>query len=237
MLEMQNVSVVLDGEKGKVQVLKDISLTLERKKIYAVKGPNGGGKSSIAKAIMGIYQPTDGKIFLDGTDITNMDIFERARLGIGYSFQEPPRFKGVKVRELIALAAGVDDDSKIDMINLLYDVGLCAPYYINRENTSFSGGELKRIEIACTLARNLKVAIFDEPDSGIDLWCLQKIKESFEKVHKFQDTSIVVISHNQQIVKMADHVLLVANGKYRQDKQVKEKKEYHIWGVGTPNLR
>ncbi|MDR1701932.1 MAG: ATP-binding cassette domain-containing protein [Sporomusaceae bacterium] len=237
MLEMQNVSVELDGEKGKVQVLKDISLTLEKKKIYAIKGPNGGGKSSIAKAIMGIYQPTGGKIFLDGIDITNMSITERARLGIGYSFQEPPRFKGIKVRELIRLAAGVDDDRKVDMVDLLYDVGLCSPYYINRENMSFSGGELKRIELACTLARNLKVAIFDEPDSGIDLWCLQKIQESLKKVHKTRDTTIVIISHNQHVMKMADHVLLVANGKHRQDKEVKHKKEYHIWGVTTPNLK
>jgi len=179
MLQLINVSVTLEGDRGKVQVLKEISLTLENKKIYVITGPNGGGKSSIAKAIMGIYQPTAGQIILDGVDITHMEIHERARLGIGYAFQQPPSFKGIKVRDLLSWAAGTDNP--IDLCDLLYDVGLCAQDYLDREiNTSFSGGELKRIEIASILARNLKVAIFDEPEAGIDLWSFQKLTETIE---------------------------------------------------------
>jgi len=212
MLELINVSVTLEGDKGKVQVLKEISLTLENKKIYVITGPNGGGKSSIAKAIMGIYQPAVGQILLDGVDITHMEIHERARLGIGYAFQQPPRFKGIKVRDLLSWAAGTDNP--IDLCDLLYDVGLCAQDYLDREiNTSFSGGELKRIEIASILARNLKVAIFDEPEAGIDLWSFQKLTETIENLNEKYDTTIVLISHQERILQLADQVILVANGR------------------------
>ncbi|HWQ88337.1 MAG TPA: ATP-binding cassette domain-containing protein [Desulfitobacteriaceae bacterium] len=212
MLELKNVSVTLEGDKGKVQVLKEISLTLENKKIYVITGPNGGGKSSIAKAIMGIYQPTAGQILLDGADITHMEIHERARLGIGYAFQQPPRFKGIKVRDLLSWAAG--SDNPIDLCDLLYDVGLCAQDYLDREiNTSFSGGELKRIEIASILARNLKVAIFDEPEAGIDLWSFQKLTETIENLNEKYDTTIVLISHQERILQLADQVILVADGR------------------------
>jgi Fe-S cluster assembly ATP-binding protein len=212
MLELINVSVTLEGDKGKVQVLKEISLTLEKKKIYVITGPNGGGKSSLAKAIMGIYQPTAGQILLDGADITHMEIHERARLGIGYAFQQPPRFKGIKVRDLLSWAAGTDNP--IDLCDLLYDVGLCAQDYLDREiNTSFSGGELKRIEIASILARNLKVAIFDEPEAGIDLWSFQKLTETIENLNEKYDTTIVLISHQERILQLADQVILVADGR------------------------
>ena len=212
MLELINVSVTLEGDRGKVQVLKEISLTLENKKIYVITGPNGGGKSSIAKAIMGIYQPAVGQILLDGVDITHMEIHERARLGIGYAFQQPPRFKGIKVRDLLSWAAGTDNP--IDLCDLLYDVGLCAQDYLDREiNTSFSGGELKRIEIASILARNLKVAIFDEPEAGIDLWSFQKLTETIENLNEKYDTTIVLISHQERILQLADQVILVANGR------------------------
>ena len=172
MLKLLGVGISADSEHGRVDILRDIDLTLEEKKIYVMTGPNGGGKSSIAKAILGIYQATSGIIELDGTDITGLSITERAKLGIGYAFQSPARFKGLKVGEFLKLAAG--PGSKVDHCSLLYDVGLCAQDYVNREiNASFSGGELKRIEIASILARQLKVALFDEPEAGIDLWSFQ----------------------------------------------------------------
>lgn len=215
MLELINVSITLDGDDGQVQVLKDVSLTLEKKKIYVMTGPNGGGKSSIAKAIMGIYQPTEGQILLDGMDITAKQITERARLGIGYAFQQPPRFKGMTVRDMLKLASGSDD--QLILCDFLYDVGLCSNDYMDREiNASFSGGELKRVEIASILARKLKVAVFDEPEAGIDLWSFQKLTETFESLNQKYDTTIVIISHQERILKLADEVILVADGRIKE---------------------
>jgi Fe-S cluster assembly ATP-binding protein len=212
MLKLENVSLALEEEHRKVDVLKEISLSLDKKKIYVMTGPNGGGKSSIAKAIMGIYAPTSGKIFLDSQDITNKTITERARLGIGYAFQQPARFKGMKVRDMLTLASGTN--LKADLCDLLFDVGLCAQDYLDREiNASFSGGELKRLEIASILARNLKVALFDEPEAGIDLWSFQRLTETFENLNEKYDTTIVIISHQERILNLADQVILVAEGK------------------------
>ncbi len=209
MLRMINVGVAFEGDSGNKEVLKDINLTLENNKIYVMTGPNGGGKSSIAKAIMGIY-PTSGRIMLDDTDISEMGITERARQGIGYAFQMPARFKGLKVRDLLRLASGGE---KIDECQLLYDVGLCAQDYLNREiNATFSGGELKRIEIASILARRLKVALFDEPEAGIDLWSFQRLTETFEALHRKYDTTIVIISHQERILRLADEVILISDG-------------------------
>ncbi|AHM56074.1 ABC-type transport system involved in Fe-S cluster assembly, ATPase component [Peptoclostridium acidaminophilum DSM 3953] len=211
MLELINVSVTLDGNDGKVEVLKDISLSLEDKKIYVMTGPNGGGKTSLAKAIMGIYQASAGKILLDGMDITHMGIDERARLGIGYAFQQPPRFKGLTVRDMLRLAAG--PGNPINECELLYDVGLCAQDYLDREmNASLSGGEIKRIEIASILARRLKFVVFDEPEAGIDLWSFQRLTETFEKLHDKYDTTIVIISHQERILRLASQVIMVENG-------------------------
>lgn len=210
MLELINVGLTLEGDNGKVEILKEISLSLEKKKIYVMTGPNGGGKSSIAKVIMGIYPPTAGKILMDSVDITQKSITERANLGIGYAFQQPPRFKGMKVRDLLKLAAG---DNEVSLCELLFDVGLCAQDYLDREiNASFSGGELKRLEIASILARKLKVALFDEPEAGIDLWSFQKLTETFESLNEKYDTTIVIISHQERILKLAHQVILVANG-------------------------
>jgi len=212
MLELINVGLTLEGDNGEVEVLKEISLTLEPKKIYVMTGPNGGGKSSIAKVIMGIYPPTAGKILLDSEDITQKSITERARMGIGYAFQQPPRFKGMKVRDMLKLAAGADNE--VSPCDLLFDVGLCAQDYLDREiNASFSGGELKRLEIASVLARKLKVTLFDEPEAGIDLWSFQKLTETFESLNEKYDTTIVIISHQERILRLADQVILVANGK------------------------
>jgi len=213
MLEMINVSVTLDGENGPVEVLKDINLKLEPKKIYVMTGPNGGGKSSIAKAIMGIFPASAGQVRLDGQDITALGITERARLGISYAFQRPPVFKGMTVRELLTYAAA-GPVSQAEMCDLLFDVGLCAQDYLDREiNASFSGGELKRIEIASLLARDLKVALFDEPEAGIDLWSFRRLTETFENMNRKYDTTIVIISHQERILQLADQVILVADGR------------------------
>jgi Fe-S cluster assembly ATP-binding protein len=212
MLELQNVGLALDGENGKVQILEDINLTFEEKKIYVVTGPNGGGKSSIAKTIMGIYPATQGRVLLNGQDISALGITERARLGIGYAFQQPPRFKGMRVKDMLELASG--SRKKMDHCDLLYDVGLCSKDYLEREiNASFSGGELKRIEIASILARDLQIAVFDEPEAGIDLWSFQKLTETFENLNQTYNTTIVIISHQERILRLADQVVVVAEGR------------------------
>ena len=212
MLELRNVSVSAGGDnEGEVEIIYNVSLTLEDKKIYVVTGPNGGGKTSLAKAIMGIYPVRCGSILLDGVDITGKSITERANLGIGYAFQSPTRFKGLRVRDFLAIAAR--DKNEKTLYSLLVDVGLCAQDYIDRElNASFSGGELKRVEIASILARELRVALFDEPEAGIDLWSFQKLTETFRKLNETQNTTIVIISHQERILKLADEVILIADG-------------------------
>lgn len=221
MLEMRNVSLDIKGEK-EIDILKDINLTLQDKRLYAVTGPNGGGKSSLAKVIMGIYKPVSGMILLDGRDITGMGITERANLGIGYAFQNPPRLKGIKVGELLELAAAANP-VKVNACDLLYNVGLCAQDYLNREvDASLSGGEMKRIEIATVLARNLKLAVFDEPEAGIDLWSFQKLAETFRRVHMKYDTTIVIITHQERILELADEIILLVNGRV-QEKAEKDK--------------
>lgn len=214
MLELVDIGLTLkdnEGDGREVQVLKDINLSLEKKKIYVMTGPNGSGKSSIAKVIMGIYEPTNGKILMDDVDITEKSITDKAKAGIGYAFQQPPRFKGMKVREMLNLAIG--EDSNFKPCDLLFDVGLCAQDYLDREiNASFSGGELKRLEIASVLARNLKVALFDEPEAGIDLWSFQKLTETFENLNAKYDTTIIIISHQERILNLADQVILVEGG-------------------------
>jgi Fe-S cluster assembly ATP-binding protein len=211
MLKMTGVGVTVEDSGTAVPILRDINLTLENKKIYVMTGPNGGGKSSLAKTIMGIYQTSAGTITLDGQDITALSITERARLGIGYAFQSPPRFKGIKVRELLKLSAGAGN--KADYAGLLYDVGLCAQDYLDREiNATFSGGELKRIEIASILARQLKVALFDEPEAGIDLWSFQRLTETFRTLNEKTDATIIIISHQERILRLADEVILVSGG-------------------------
>ncbi|MDY0234790.1 MAG: ATP-binding cassette domain-containing protein [Gudongella sp.] len=211
MLELIDLNLNLEGDNGKVSVLNNINLSLEKKKIYVMTGPNGGGKSSIAKVIMGIYPLTSGKILMDGIDITEKTITERARLGIGYAMQQPARFKGMKVRDMLTLAAG--DNTESSLCDLLFDVGLCAQDYLDREiNASFSGGELKRLEIASVLARKLKLVLFDEPEAGIDLWSFKKLTETFEDLNIKYDTTIVIISHQERILKLADQVIMVENG-------------------------
>ncbi|MDD4495793.1 MAG: ATP-binding cassette domain-containing protein [Eubacteriales bacterium] len=214
MLKLIDVEVTLGDEKGKKKVLDNVNLSLDKNKIYVMTGPNGGGKSSIAKAIMGIYKLANGRIMLDDVDITKRGITERAKLGIGYAFQTPARFKGLKVKDMLKIASG-NECTKDCM--MLYDVGLCAQDYLEREiDATFSGGELKRIEIASILARQPKVAIFDEPEAGIDLWSFQRLTETFSKLHNKSDTTIIIISHQERILRLADEVILVADGKIKE---------------------
>ena len=198
MLELKNVCWSVEDELGRNDIINDISLTLDENKLYVVTGPNGGGKSTLAKLIMGILEPTSGQILFNGIDITHMSISERANLQIGYAFQTPPVFKGITVHELLKIAARKDN---INAMQLLYDVGLCAGEYINREmDSGLSGGELKRIEIASILARELKLALFDEPEAGIDLWSFQRLAETFGKMHSNSDMTLLIISHQERIM-------------------------------------
>lgn len=213
MLELQNISFQVEGENSQKEILRDINLKIENNQFVAITGPNGGGKSTLARLIAGIEKPTSGKILLDGVDITEKSITDRARLGISYAFQQPVRFKGVTVLDLIRLAAGSEISTE-GACTYLSEVGLCARDYINREvNASLSGGELKRIEIATVLARKTKLSVFDEPEAGIDLWSFNNLIQVFEKMHgQITDSSILIISHQERILKIADRILVIADG-------------------------
>ena len=193
--------------------LEEVNLTIDDHKFVVITGPNGGGKSTLAKLIAGIEKPTAGRICFQGTDITDMGITERANLGISFAFQQPVRFKGIQVLDLIRLAAK-RSLSAADACQYLSEVGLCAKDYINREvNASLSGGELKRIEIATVLARNTKMSVFDEPEAGIDLWSFQNLIQVFERMRKSTDGSILIISHQERILNIADEVVVIADGR------------------------
>ena len=211
MLELRNVcnSVDVDGEKK--EILKNVSLTIDDH-FVAITGPNGGGKSTLAKMIAGIIQPTSGQILLDGEDITELNITERAKKGISFAFQQPVHFKGLTVKDLISIAAG-KTMSVNDTCSILSEVGLCARDYIDREiNSSLSGGELKRIEIAMILARGTKLSIFDEPEAGIDLWSFNSLIKVFEKMRDEIHGTILIISHQEKILNIADKIVVIANG-------------------------
>ncbi len=213
MLELKHISFdVEDDGKGK-EIIRDISLTIPDGKLVVITGPNGGGKSTLARLIMGIEQPTSGTILLNGEDITRRSITDRARLGIGFAFQQPVRFKGLQVLDLIRLAAG-KPLSAGDACEYLSAVGLCARDYINREvNASLSGGELKRIEIATVLARGAKLSVFDEPEAGIDLWSFQNLIEVFRGMRaNIADSSILIISHQERILNIADEIIVLRDG-------------------------
>ena len=214
MLELINVSFKVSGEDGEKEILKNINLKIDDK-FVAITGPNGGGKSTLAKVIAGIYPVTEGKILFDGVDITNMSITDRAKLGISFAFQQPVRFKGLTVRDLITLAAG-KEISVSDACTYLSEVGLCARDYIDREiNASLSGGELKRIEIAMIMARGTKLSVFDEPEAGIDLWSFNNLIRVFQKMHEQTKGSIMIISHQEKILDIADRIVVVANGQIK----------------------
>ena len=215
MLELKNISFTAENEDGSAkEILKNVNLQIDER-FVAITGPNGGGKSTLAKIIAGIYKPTAGKIYLDGEDITDLSITERAQKGISFAFQQPVRFKGITVRDLITLAAG-KEISISEACAYLSEVGLCARDYINRElNSSLSGGEVKRIEIATVLARGTKVSVFDEPEAGIDLWSFSNLIQVFEKMHETINGTILIISHQERILNIADKIVVVANGSVR----------------------
>lgn len=212
MLELRNVSFTVEDEKGKEKgILKNVSLKIDDR-FVAVTGPNGGGKSTLAKVIAGIYEPTEGQILFNGEDITHKSITERARMGISYAFQQPVRFKGLTVKDLITLAAG-KELSVAQTCEYLSEVGLCARDYVGREvNASLSGGELKRIEIAMIMARGTELTVFDEPEAGIDLWSFNNLIQVFQKMYEKNNGSILIISHQERILNIADKIIVVANG-------------------------
>ena len=212
MLELKNLSFIVDSENSsKKEIIKNINLSIDDRKFVAITGPNGGGKSTLAKLIMGIEKPTGGQILFNGTDITDKSISERAKLGISFAFQQPVRFKGIKVKDLITLAAG-DAITTAGACEYLSKVGLCARDYINRDvDASLSGGELKRIEIATIIARNTPLSVFDEPEAGIDLWSFNNLIKVFEEFHK-QQKSLIIISHQERILNIADEIIIIADG-------------------------
>lgn len=231
MLELVGVSFSPEGAKDK-EILKDINLKIDER-FVAITGPNGGGKSTLAKLIAGIYVPTKGKILFDGTDITNMSVTERSRLGVSFAFQQPVRFKGITVKDLITIAAG----KKIGVTEAcvyLSEVGLCAREYINREiNASLSGGELKRIEIATILARGTRLSIFDEPEAGIDLWSFNNLISVFENMQKTLGGSIIIISHQERILNIADRIIVLSEGRLDRDGSREEILPYILKGESS----
>lgn len=214
MLELKNISYsVVDESGNSKEIIKDINLKLDKNKVYCITGPNGSGKSTLAKIIMGIITPTKGKIYFCGKDITKLDITKRAKMGISFAFQQPVKFKGITVKDLISLSAGKEIDT-IKACGYLSDVGLCAREYINREvDGSLSGGELKRIEIASIIARGGKLTILDEPEAGIDLWSFNSLIRVFKNMKESFLGTTLIISHQEKLISFADEVILVDSGK------------------------
>ena len=215
MLELKNVTFGVEDADSTREIIRGVSFVVPDEQFVVITGPNGGGKSTLARLIMGIEKPSSGQILLDGQDVTELGITERARLGISFALQQPVRFKGIRVVDLLRLAAG-RDLSVGDACEYLSAVGLCARDYINREvNASLSGGEMKRIEIATVLARGTTLSVFDEPEAGIDLWSFQSLIQVFENMQKRAHASILIISHQERILNIADTIILLADGQVR----------------------
>ena len=224
MLEIKHLSYQVEDETGgELGILNDVSLTVADNQFVVITGPNGGGKTTLAKAIMGLVRPTGGTISWNGTDITDLDITQRARLGVSYGFQQPPRFKGLTVRSLLTIASGDEKLSKDRCCQYLTKVGLCANDYLDREvDASLSGGEVKRIEIATVLAKDSDLMIFDEPEAGIDLWSFARLTETFQALHDRKDKTILIISHQERIIRLADEILLLSGGQIQARGSVEE---------------
>ena len=216
MLELKDLCFSASAESGTVDILKHINLTVDDGKFIVITGPNGGGKTTLAKAIMGLVTPTSGQIFWNGEEVTNLSITDRARRGISYGFQQPPRFKGITVRNLLTIASGDANLSKDKCCKYLTQVGLCANDYLDREvDVSLSGGEVKRIEIATLLARGSELMIFDEPEAGIDLWSFARLTETFEQLRQRELATMIIISHQERIIQLADEIVVVGGGELK----------------------
>ena len=217
MLKAENLVLHVEDNGTKKCLLDRISFQVDDGEMLVITGPNGGGKSTLAKVLIGIEKAESGKIFLNGEDITDYDINHRANAGIGYAFQQPPRLKGMTVQRLLALAAG-REMSDVECCKLLSDVGLCAEEYLNRQiDGTLSGGEMKRIEIATVLAKEHTLCIFDEPEAGIDLWSFSMLIHKFEEIHKEKKQSLIVISHQEKIISMADRIMVIDDGKIKAE--------------------
>lgn len=213
MLEVKNLTFKVNENGIEKNIVNDISFNVEDGEMLVITGPNGGGKSSLAKVLMGIEEATSGQILLDGEDISGYDINHRANAGVGFAFQQPPRFKGMTVTKLLSLAAGRELKHH-ECCQMLSSVGLCAKEYIDREvDGTLSGGEMKRIEIATVLAKDHKICIFDEPEAGIDLWSFSMLIQQFEKIHASKKESLILISHQERIIGMADRIMVIEDGK------------------------
>lgn len=214
MLELKNVTVTIMGDEGYPKnILDDVSLKVEADSFFVITGPNGGGKSTLAKVIMGIKPPTSGRIYFQGRDITDCSVTERARLGIGFAFQQPVRFKGISVQDVLSLAAG-KELSVEEACCYLSEVGMCANDYVSRElNATLSGGEMKRIEIAMLIARGTVLSVFDEPEAGIDLWSFQNLIAVFRKIRESRKGAAIIISHQERILEVADTIAVLNQGR------------------------
>ncbi len=234
MLKLEKVSFKVNADGGELEIIDNVDLEVPDGAFTVITGPNGGGKSTLARLIMGIEKPTSGRILYNDVDITNMSVTERAKLGVGYAFQQPPRFKGLTVRRLLSLAAG--SELPVDeCCGYLTSVGLCSKDYLNREmDNSLSGGEAKRIEIATLMARKLGLAIFDEPEAGIDLWSFSMLVESFRAMSKGSHNSVIIISHQERIMQLADEMVIIADGKVK-DKGPKDRIFPQLMGEFSEN--